>query len=273
VAADSMGVRSMATVVETGDVKIGIDLWAALGPRRYGLPPHPLELQALEEARRLLAELGRSMDINIITHYHYDHFCPDCDFYANTRLLAKDWEENINRSQQLRFKKFKWGHIAQKADTLEVRIGDTKIEISPPFPHGERGTKLGYVVMVYVEENSGFLFTSDVQGPVEEKALNWIMEREPDLLYVDGPVTYLKGHKVRAEAVERAWENVEKLIDRVRTVVIDHHAARDLKFFEWVRERGLLTAGSYEGKERPLEARRRELWREGAQELKREKPP
>ena len=46
---DSMGIRSMATLVEVGDEKIFIDASAALGPYRYGLPPHPLELEALEK--------------------------------------------------------------------------------------------------------------------------------------------------------------------------------------------------------------------------------
>jgi len=202
-AADSMGVRSMATLVETEDIKIGIDLWAAIGPRRYGLPPHPLELKALDMARRGLEEVGSRVDLNIITHYHYDHFCPDCDFYRGRTLLAKDWERSINRSQRLRFGRFICRDVAEKADSRVLTVGGTKIEVSPPFPHGERGTKLGYVVMVYVEEDMGFLFTSDVQGPVEEEALRWILERQPDILYIDGPVTYLKGHKVMAAALRR----------------------------------------------------------------------
>jgi len=63
-------------------------------------------------------------------------------------------------------------------------------------------------------------------------------------------------------------------VDSVDTLVVDHHAARDLKFYEWVEERGVLTAGRYENRENPLEAKRRELWRgEEAQVLKGEKPP
>ena len=55
-AADSLGVRSLATKV--GDFVI--DPGAALGPKRYGLPPHPLEQEALNRAleriERALAE-------------------------------------------------------------------------------------------------------------------------------------------------------------------------------------------------------------------------
>ncbi|MFP3264871.1 MAG: hypothetical protein RXO54_03455 [Acidilobus sp.] len=37
--------RSIATVVNICGVRLGIDLSASLAPRRYGLPPHELELQ------------------------------------------------------------------------------------------------------------------------------------------------------------------------------------------------------------------------------------
>ena len=38
-AADSLGVRSMATYVECGATRILIDPGATLAPNRYGLPP------------------------------------------------------------------------------------------------------------------------------------------------------------------------------------------------------------------------------------------
>jgi predicted metallo-beta-lactamase superfamily hydrolase len=152
-AADSFGVRSMATLVETSDVSIGIDLWASLGPSRYGLPPHELELLALEEARKTLSEVGKTVDIHVITHYHYDHHCPDCNFYEGKRLLVKDWREFINASQRKRFSRFRWKDVAEPADGRTFLFGGTKVEFSPPVPHGEPNTRLGYVIMVYVEED------------------------------------------------------------------------------------------------------------------------
>ena len=47
IASDSLGVRSMATYIETKDCKILIDPSAALSPKRYGLPAHDKELDAL----------------------------------------------------------------------------------------------------------------------------------------------------------------------------------------------------------------------------------
>jgi hypothetical protein len=42
-AADSLGVRSMATYVEAGDLRLLLDPGASLSPHRYGLPPTPDE--------------------------------------------------------------------------------------------------------------------------------------------------------------------------------------------------------------------------------------
>ena len=99
---DSMGVRSMATLVETDGVKIFIDASAALGPSRYGLPPHPLEIRALEEAKEKIRRLAMDCDILVITHYHYDHYDPEERFYEGKKIFAKDIGGNINRSQRER---------------------------------------------------------------------------------------------------------------------------------------------------------------------------
>ena len=260
-AADSFGVRSMATLVETDDVKIGIDLWAALGPRRYGLPPHPLEVYALERAHALLSEVGKHVDVHVITHYHYDHHSPEGEFYEGKRILVKDWEEKINRSQRGRFQNFRWRDVVEKADGRKITFGGTKVEFSPPFPHGEPGTRLGWVIMVFVEENLGFLYTSDVEGPVEEEAVEWILGREPDIVYIDGPLSYMKGYRVSAKITEKAMENVRKVVERVDTVILDHHIARDLRFYEEVEELGVVTASRYHfGDDLPLEAWRKKLW-------------
>ena len=60
IASDSLGVRSMATYVETKDCKILIDPSAALGPKRYGLPPSEQEIDALKN-RNMLEELKENL--------------------------------------------------------------------------------------------------------------------------------------------------------------------------------------------------------------------
>ncbi|ESQ20708.1 MAG: hypothetical protein CISAcid_14700 [uncultured Acidilobus sp. CIS] len=89
-AADSMGVRSLATVVNACGVRLGLDLGASLAPRRYGLPPHELELKALERALERAAEEVQASDAIVITHYHYDHYMRDRpELYSGKRLLRQ----------------------------------------------------------------------------------------------------------------------------------------------------------------------------------------
>ncbi|GCC11783.1 hypothetical protein IPdc08_01843 [archaeon] len=45
IVSDSMGTRTIATFVETWDLKIIINPVVALGPRCNGLPLHPLEIE------------------------------------------------------------------------------------------------------------------------------------------------------------------------------------------------------------------------------------
>ncbi|HDO19729.1 MAG TPA: MBL fold metallo-hydrolase, partial [Thermoplasmatales archaeon] len=76
ITSDSLGVRSLAVYVETKDCRLIIDPSAALGPSRYGLPPHPLEIEALDKAKREIREIARECDLFVISHYHYDHYDP-----------------------------------------------------------------------------------------------------------------------------------------------------------------------------------------------------
>ena len=46
---DSFSTRSMATYVETKDIKIVIDPGISIAPLRFSLPPHPIEMKKLEE--------------------------------------------------------------------------------------------------------------------------------------------------------------------------------------------------------------------------------
>ncbi len=77
---DSFGVRSvrsMATFVETDDIAVLIDPGVSLAPRRYGLPPHPIEEQRMNEHWEDIKEHAARSDVLIVTHYHYDHYDPE----------------------------------------------------------------------------------------------------------------------------------------------------------------------------------------------------
>lgn len=67
---DSFGVRSMATFVETDGLKVLVDPAVALGPRRYGLPPHPVEICRMKETWDEIRRYAALSDLLVITHYH-----------------------------------------------------------------------------------------------------------------------------------------------------------------------------------------------------------
>ncbi|MHA1862116.1 MAG: MBL fold metallo-hydrolase, partial [Candidatus Ranarchaeia archaeon] len=71
-AAESMGVRSLCTIIETCDCKLLMDPSAALG-RRFRKMPHPKEYKKLRDAISHILEIASSADIITISHYHYDH--------------------------------------------------------------------------------------------------------------------------------------------------------------------------------------------------------
>src|SRR5437870_11648190 len=75
-AADSLGARSMATLVETPDVTILLDPSVRLGPYRYDLPPHPIERLRQKELSQGIRDAAKRADVLTVSHYHYDHHNP-----------------------------------------------------------------------------------------------------------------------------------------------------------------------------------------------------
>ena len=271
VCSDSMGVRSMAVLVKAKGVSVFIDPSAALGPSRYGLPPAREEVKALHDFKEKIRKLAKDVDVIVISHYHYDHHDPDEDFYKDKVVLAKDRLKNINRSQRTRGKYFEdmVAPVArlEYADGKEFDFGGVKIKFSKPYPHGPPGTRLGYVIMVCIDDGGmRILHTSDVQGPVDEKCADDIIEMNPDLIIVDGPPTYFLGWKFSVKSLERAINNLLRIIREIDCeIIMDHHLLRDLRYKEHMAKvyaKGKIkTFAEYLGLENNmLEARRKELW-------------
>jgi predicted metallo-beta-lactamase superfamily hydrolase len=236
ISSDSLGIRSMATLVETRDCKILIDPSAALGPKRYGLPPHQKEQEALLRTKQRIHETAEKCDILTISHYHYDHYDPNETFYKGKKVFAKDINKNINKSQQKRGKDFK--KLIKDSceliycDDSKHKIGNTEIIFSPPFFHGPENVRLGYVIMTAVDDGmKKVLHASDVQGPVTSDAKEYIIDQKPDLLLMDGPPTIFLGWKFSIKSLEDASDNLVEIIDKLDCdIILDHHLLRDLKY-------------------------------------------
>jgi predicted metallo-beta-lactamase superfamily hydrolase len=277
-AAESLGVRSSAFFVETADVRVLIDPGVSLATRRFGLPPHPLEIRAMNESWRVVKEFAAKAEVLVITHYHFDHFDPTEPLVFNGKtLLVKHPMENINTSQRGRARELirnfrTLPRRVEFADNGEFRFGNTVIRFSPAVPHGPNA-KVGWVVEVSIREGEAcFLHTSDIQGAVLPQQAAFIRAEGPDTLYLDGPLTYMLGQEFSPGDLRASITNICDIIEttRVQTLIIDHHLLRDPKWKEEIKEvfagagktgKKVVTAAGFLGRdEEILEAHRRQLY-------------
>ncbi|MFW9807967.1 MAG: MBL fold metallo-hydrolase [Candidatus Thorarchaeota archaeon] len=288
-AAESLGSRSLCTEVVTPDFHILLDPSAALA-KRYNLEPHPLEYVALKKSLNAITISAEKADALSISHYHYDHVRPGLtnylynlstqgerkDLFQDKFVLAKDNRENINPSQRRRgfflerdvknvVKEIKW------ADSQVFEFGNTKITYSHPLPHGEKNTRLGYVLATTIEySEKRFLFAPDVQGPVDRETLHYILSVTPELAIVGGPPVYLS--QFTKSDKENALYSLISLASAIPTLVIDHHILRDSDWLKWIdpvikaSERAgnrILTMAEFAGtRNRTYEADRKQLYQQ-----------
>lgn len=272
-ASDSLGIRSMTTYLETKDCRILIDPSAALGPKRYGLPPHKKELEELDRTKKKISKVAKKCDIIIISHYHFDHYDPDEKFYKGKKVFAKNIYNNINKSQKQRGKDFK--KKVEKnceliyCDNTKHKIGDTEIIFSPPFFHGPEKVRLGYVIMTNIDDGEKrILHTSDVQGPVTKLAKDYIINQKPDVLIIDGPPINMLGFRFSKKNLQLASDNLVEIFKKLNCcIILDHHLLRDLRYKEIFSEpykiggKKVKTFAEYLDKENnTLEANRKKLW-------------
>ena len=271
-AADSLGVRSMATYVEVGGTGLLLDPGATLAPARYGLPPSAEEWEALRRANDRISGYAARARYVFVSHYHDDHFRSDPVSYAGRVVLAKDPRRMVSGAQARRAQAL-WSALQgqariQPADGAALTTPDVDLQVSPPLPHGLEGTTLGYVValtLVDYREHQRFVFASDVQGPLSSVAAAWLVQQRPTTLYLSGPPSYIE-REVGAAAIDRAVDNLWRIVDATGCrVIMDHYAMRDPRAstrFERLWETGrVVTAAAHLGLDaQPLEARRDRLW-------------
>jgi uncharacterized protein len=266
---DSMGTRSMATLVETRDIRLVIDPGVALAPERFGLPPHPVEIKRMEEHWASIKKASKEADILVVTHYHYDHHMPDsAEIFKGKIAMLKDPDAHINKSQIVRSTKFLKNMIGLPkgiiyTDGKEFTYGGTKIKFSEPMTHGLEN-RLGYVTEVLIDDGSDrFIHTSDVLGPCTDEQTGFIIKENPDTAFIDGPMYF---------SMQQAIANLKRIIleSDIQKLVIDHHLLRDANWrkkiediFREAEKKGVkvLTAAEYAGKENDLlETKRKRLW-------------
>jgi predicted metallo-beta-lactamase superfamily hydrolase len=273
-AAESLGVRSMSTYVETPDIKVLIDPGVSLG-KRFGLLPHPLEYREIMNCRERINTVASKVDIITISHYHFDHATPTyTDYvwnfsslniakkiYYDKIILAKDTRSSINASQRRTgwmLKKILGVNIKdfKVADNQTFTFGKTKLRFSKPVFHGEENTTLGWVLMLTIEyDGEKVMHASDVQGPILEETLDNIFAEHPKLVYISGPPIYLLDYRIKESTVHKSIENITRVDEWIKSIKPILETAETLGH-------KVLTAAEFLGRpNNVLESRRRELYK------------
>jgi len=273
--AESLGVRGLSCVVEVDDRKIVIDPGLALGYRRHGLLPHPVQAAVGERVRRkILAELEDATDV-VMSHLHGDHVpLPNANPYqlqaqkaAPLCRTARFWAKGPEGLSQnmLRRKESLCEVLGRELPNAEGQR-DGPLTFSPSVPHGERGGRLGKVMMTRVEGEDGvFVHASDIQL-LNGGAVSLILDWQPDVALVGGPPLYLT--EFMGQRRKRvAWRNAKRLARQIDTLILDHHLLRCEEGLSWLDRlssetgrRVICAADFMQRPRRLLEARREQLY-------------
>jgi predicted metallo-beta-lactamase superfamily hydrolase len=279
---ESLGVRSMATYVETPEVRIVLDPGCALGPR-FSLQPSEQEYLALSKAREKILRAARKAQVLVVSHYHFDHYTPHFEdrewtwsspdlaekLYKGKKVLVKDYHDlpPVQRKRGYLFQKFN-REISELivADGQRFRWGKTEIEVSEPQPHGLSSSSTILFVAVK-REGSCLVFAPDLQG-VREDSIETILRWEPNILVAGGPPLYLLGYRFTKEQLDLATSNLTTLVRKIPVVILDHHLFRSCEGLTYLRqlakktENKVMSAAEFLGRSpQLLEARRKELVR------------
>ena len=292
-AAESLGVRSMCTLVETPDVTVLLDAGISLAPYRYHLLPHPIEFATIAKLRMNIAEAAKKAQVVTISHYHFDHHTPSYEdwvvnwtkkgetarqIYQEKTVLMKNPKENINASQRQRAWMFQktGGKHARKliaADGQTINFGNTTVGFSDAVPHGPEDSTLGWVIMTTIKwGGERFMHAPDVQGPMADGTTQLIKGEKPDLLMIGGPAFHLGNFKVSETQIQKGIKHLQSIVELVPITIMEHHALRDAAWhkkaeavYMTARNSGtlLLTAAEYRGEENTfLESARKQLYAE-----------
>nr|MDO8113770.1 hypothetical protein [Candidatus Sigynarchaeota archaeon] len=249
--AESMGVRSMCCRVTTPDVSFLLDPGCALGPRKGHEIPHPAEYKRLHEITNQLVASAKDCTRLFISHYHHDHYKPRLldetyihsndqmtkDLYGGKEIYLKSQKQHIGRHQESRCRYFmqsvsRLATVLHDADFHRFTFGNTTVDFSHPVPHGEPGTKLGYVIMArFSHGNEHFVYAPDLQGPVVEDTAKFITGTAVDVAFVGGPPLYLEGSLAKFP-YDVAATLAGKIHEKAPVLVMDHHCCRDREKYE-----------------------------------------
>ncbi len=119
------------------------------------------------------------------------------------------------------------------ADGREFHFGNTNIKFQQPMFHGIEFSRVGWVIpFTILYKNKKILYSSDLNGPIIEDYAEWIIEEDPDVLFLDGPATYMIPYTLNMINFRRCLKNIESIIRNIHAkyIFLDHHVSRDIRF-------------------------------------------
>lgn len=140
--------------------------------------------------------------------------------------LAEDWSSK----QWVEEPEF-----ANYADGRAITKSETKIRFHGPLFHGIEYAKTGWVLSTVIEyKGTKIIHSSDLQGPTIEDYADWIIGEDPDVLFLDGPATYLYGYLLNKTNLKRSVNNAARIAREVKPdlMIYDHHLLRGKKYKE-----------------------------------------
>jgi predicted metallo-beta-lactamase superfamily hydrolase len=264
---DSMGVRSMCCFITT-EPGILIDPGVSLAPRRFGLPPHEIELETLREKRSIIQKYAHKAGIITVSHWHNDHHTPFITGLYNTvtpdlaeelykdKIILGKAVSGLNYMQKKRAQSFEDHCSFTPADTKTFHYGDTTITFSHPVPHGTQTTVP--VIMVSVKNDITIVHASDIQGI---NGLKFIKQETPDILVMSGPPVNL----FTAKDINTAKSTILQMLPYCNQLILDHHHVRDTTFKEtlpeiWKNPKVMTASEFINQPNKLLEANRKKLY-------------
>jgi predicted metallo-beta-lactamase superfamily hydrolase len=94
---------------------------------------------------------------------------------------------------------------------------------------------VGWVFYTIVKhENEKFIHSSDLDGHIIEDYTQQIIHENPQVLILDGPMTYMFGYLLNRINLNRAVENAAEIVRSTdaERIIYDHHLPRERKFRE-----------------------------------------
>jgi len=243
IGAESLGVRGLCCVVETKDRRIVIDPGVALGYRRHGLLPHPVQIAMAERVKVAIEKALEDATDVVISHYHGEHhpmvnanpYQLSADRVAELLKHPRLWAKGIQNIAPAQVHRAK--DLAQKvgrAFPASEGLSDGCLSFSPPMPHGQQDRR-GTVIMTRIEEQKKvFVHASDIQM-LNDEAIEQILAWHPTMVLASGPPIYLPS--LTWGKREAALCRTLSLTRDVDTLILDHHLMRSRegeKWLDWV---------------------------------------